>query len=341
MAPEVVCRSMKSIEVTAPGGPEVLRIVDSPVPAPRPGEVLIRVAAAGVNRPDIQQRRGLYPPPPNASPVLGLDVAGVVEWVGDGVGWPSVGDKVCALVNGGGYAEFCVVPSLQCMPLPKGFGFVEAASLPEAFFTVWNSLIWLGRLAQGESVLIQGGTSGVGMAAIQIARHLRDATVFATAGTDEKCRICVDVGAEAAINYKTQDWPAELRKLTGGRGVDVVLDGQAGPYTERQLELLAEDGRVVLLASHLGATAEVNVRNIVRRRLTLTGATLRPRPPAYKGRIARELVEQVWPLLEDGRIKVHICGTFPLAAVAEAHAVLDANEQVGKVVLVVDAAPGR
>lgn len=327
---------MKSVQVARPGGPEVLGIVETPVPALQPGDVLVRVAAAAVNRPDIQQRRGLYPPPPNASPVLGLDVAGIVEAVADGVAWPRVGDRVCALVNGGGYAEFCAVPARQCMPLPKGFGFVEAASLPEAFFTAWNCMIWLGRLAEGETLLVQGGTSGVGMAAIQIARSLRGATVVATAGTDEKCRICLDIGAAAAINYKTQDWQAEVLAVTNGRGVDVVLDGQAGPYTERQLSILAEDGRVVLLASHLGATAEVNVRNIVRRRLTLTGATLRPRTPAYKGRIARELVEQVWPLLENGRIRVHICATFPLAEVAQAHAVLDGNEQIGKVVLVVD-----
>jgi NADPH2:quinone reductase len=298
--------------------------------------VLIRVAAAAVNRPDIQQRRGLYPPPSNASAVLGLDVAGSVEGVGEGVAWPQVGERVCALVNGGGYAEFCVVPAVQCMPIPKNLGFVEAASLPEAFFTAWNSMIWLGRLAVGETLLVQGGTNGVGMAAIQIARRLRDARVFATAGTVEKCQLCLEIGAEAAVNYKTGDWAEVVRRLAGERGVDVVLDGQAGPYTERQLELLAEDGRVVLLASHLGAITEVNVRNIVRRRLTLTGATLRPRPPVYKGRIARELVEQVWPLIEQGLIRTNICATFRFAEVAKAHALLDANEQVGKVVLLVD-----
>lgn len=327
---------MRSVHVTRPGGPEVLDIVDVAMPTLQGGEVLVRVAAAGVNRPDIQQRRGLYPPPANASPVLGLDVAGVVVAVADDVAWPRVGEHVCALVNGGGYAEFCAVPAVQCMPLPRGFGFIEAAALPEAFFTAWNCMIWLGRLADGETLLVQGGTSGVGMAAIQIARHLRSATVIATAGSDEKCRICRDIGAATTIDYKTQDWMAEVLAVTGGRGVDVVLDGQAGPYTEKELSVLAEDGRVVLLASHLGATAEVNVRNIVRRRLTLTGATLRPRPPAYKGRIARELVEQVWPLLERGLVRVHVCATFALADVAQAHAVLDRNEQIGKVVLIVD-----
>ena len=329
---------MRSIHVTRPGGPEVLALVETPAPIPGRGEVLIHVAAAAVNRPDIQQRRGLYPPPPNASPVLGLDVAGIIEGVGEDVAWPPAGERVCALANGGGYAEFCVVPAVQCMPIPKGLGFIEAASLPEAFFTVWNSVIWLGRLAVGETLLVQGGTSGVGMAAIQIARRLRNARVFATAGTAEKCRLCLDTGAEAAVNYKAGDWAAQVRELTGGRGVDVVLDGQAGSYTEPELALLAEDGRVVLLASHLGATAEINVRNIVRRRLTLTGATLRPRPPAYKGRIARELVEQVWPFIEQGLIRTHICATFPFAAVADAHGLLDANEQVGKVVLLVDEA---
>ena len=326
---------MKSVHIRAPGGPEVLSLVERVVPSPGPGEVLIRVAAAAVNRPDVQQRRGLYPPPPGASVVLGLDVAGVIDRVAPDVDWPRPGEAVCALANGGGYAEFCSVPAVQCMPIPTGFDFVAAAALPEAFFTAWNSMIWLGRLDHGETLLVQGGTSGVGMAAIQIARKLRDARVLATAGTEEKCRICLETGAHAAINYRTSDWPAEVRRLTEGRGVDVILDGQAGPYTERELALLKDDGRVVLLASHLGATAEVNVRNIVRRRLTLTGATLRPRPPTYKGRIAAELVAQVWPLLEDGRIRVHVCATFPLAAVAEAHALMDANEQIGKVVLTV------
>ncbi|MBK5958980.1 NAD(P)H-quinone oxidoreductase [Rhodoplanes elegans] len=326
---------MKSIEVRAPGGPEEMRLVDRPVPTVGPGEVLIRVAAAGVNRPDVQQRKGLYPPPANASPILGLDVAGIVEAVAPEVVWPVVGMPVCALVNGGGYAEFCTVPAVQCLPIPRGFDFVKAASLPEVFFTAWNNVIWLGRLGEGESLLVQGGTSGVGMAAIQLAKQLRNSPVYATAGSAEKCRVCREIGADAAIDYKSEDWVARVRELTGGRGVDVVLDGQAGPYTEKQLSLLAEDGRVVLLASHLGATAEVNVRNIVRRRLTLTGSTLRPRPPAYKGRIARELVEQAWPLLEEGRVRAQIHATFPLAEVARAHAVLEAGEQIGKVVLVV------
>ncbi|MDC7789717.1 NAD(P)H-quinone oxidoreductase [Rhodoplanes sp. TEM] len=329
---------MKRIEVLQAGGPEQMVLAEAPEPALRPGEVLVRVAAAGVNRPDVQQRRGLYPPPPEASPILGLDVAGVVARTADDVTWPPPGTPVCALVNGGGYAESCAVPAVQCMPIPNGFGFVEAASLPEVFFTAWNNVIMLGRLAEGESLLVQGGTSGVGLAAIQIATQLRGSTVYATAGSAEKCRVCLDYGAAAAIDYRTEDFCARLRELTQGRGVDVVLDGQAGPYTDKELGLLAPDGRVVLIASHLGAMAEVNVRDIVRRRLTLTGSTLRPRPPAYKGRIARALVEEVWPLLADGRIRTRIHATVPLAEVAAAHGMLEAGEQIGKVVLIVDPA---
>lgn len=328
---------MKAIDVRAPGGPEQMVLVERPTPDLRPGEVLIRVAAAGVNRPDVQQRKGLYPPPPGADPTLGLDVAGVVDRVAPDVTWPPAGTPVCALANGGGYAEFCAVPALQCLPVPKGLGYVDAASLPEVFFTAWNNVFWLAHLGEGESLFVQGGTSGVGLAAIQLAKLLRRSPVYASAGSDEKCQVCRDHGADAAVNYKTEDWVARIRDLTGGRGVDVVLDGQAGPYTEKQLSLLAEDGRVVLLASHLGTTAEVNVRNIVRRRLTLTGSTLRPRPPEYKGRIARELIEQVWPLFEQKRLRTHICATFPLDAVAKAHALLEAGEQIGKVVLVVSA----
>ncbi|MFL9824970.1 NAD(P)H-quinone oxidoreductase [Rhodoplanes sp. SY1] len=328
---------MRVIEITTPGGPEVLRLAERPRPEPGPGEVLVRVVAAGVNRPDVQQRRGFYPPPPGASDIPGLDIAGVVEAVGADVDWPRPGDAVCALVTGGGYAEHCVVPAPQCMPLPEGFGFVQAAALPEVFMTAWNNLIWLGRLAEGETVLMQGGTSGVGLAVIQIARHLRRARVFATAGTAEKRNVLAGFGVEAAVDYHG-DWDTELRRLTGGRGFDVIVDGQAGPYTARQMDLLAEDGRLVLLASHLGTRAEIDLRAVVRRRLTLTGSTLRPRPPAYKGRLARELIDQVWPLLADGSITMPICATFPLDAVAEAHAVLDANAQIGKVVLVVDPA---
>ncbi|HEV2575383.1 NAD(P)H-quinone oxidoreductase [Methylocella sp. CPCC 101449] len=327
---------MKAIEITRPGGPEVLAFCDRPMPQLGPDDVLIRVKAAAVNRPDVQQRRGLYPPPPGATDLPGLDVSGVIEQVGANVTQWQAGDEVCALVNGGGYAEFCAVPALQCMPLPKGSSFVEAAALPEAFFTAWNNVIWLGRLSDGETLLVQGGTSGVGMAAIQMAKQLRGARVIATAGTDEKQSKCREIGADITVSYRG-DWVADVVAAIGKEKVDVVLDGQAGPYTEKQLQLLAPDGRVVLIASHLGEMAEVNVRNIVRRRLTLTGSTLRPRPATYKGRIASELVEQVWPLIESGRIQNHICATFDWRDVRDAHALMDAGEQVGKVVLRVEA----
>lgn len=328
---------MRVVEVDRPGGPEVLRLAEQPRPTAARGEVVIRVIAAGVNRPDIQQRRGLYPPPPDASPILGLDVAGIVEEVGPDVQRVSRGDAVCALVNGGGYAEYCRVPAVQCMPIPCGLTFAEAASLPEVFFTAWNNIIWLGRLAQGESLLIQGGTSGVGMAGIQIARRLRNATVYATAGTAEKRQVCLDIGAHAAIDYKGE-WEEEIRSRTNGEGVDVILDAQAGPYTQKQLDLLRPDGRLVFIASHLGETAEVNIRSVVRRRLTLCGSTLRPRPSEYKGRLAAELVEHVWPLIENGSIVTRIHAVFRFEEVREAHELLDRNEQIGKVVLAVDTA---
>jgi NADPH2:quinone reductase len=326
---------MQVVRITRPGGPEVLALVDEPLPEPQGGEVLVRVAAAGVNRPDIQQRRGLYPPPPGASEIPGLDIAGVVEGVSADVNWPRVGDAVCALVTGGGYAQYCRVPALQCMPIPRGYDFIRAAALPEVLFTSWNNVILLARLGEGESILVQGGTSGVGMATIQIAKLLRGARIFATAGSEQKRQICRDLGAEIALDYKS-DWVAPLLAATENRGIDVILDAQAGPYTDRELQLLAFDGRLVLIASHLGERADINVRQIVRRRLTLTGSTIRPRPPQYKGKIAEALVREVWPLLEDGRMRLDVCATFSLAEVARAHALLDANEQIGKVVLVVD-----
>ena len=328
---------MKVVEIERPGGPEVLRIVERQRPRPGPGEVLIRVVAAGVNRPDVQQRRGLYPPPPGAPDIPGLDAAGFVEEVGAGVKTLRVGAPVCALVNGGGYAQYCLAPAVQCMPIPRGLNFIEGASLPEVFFTAWNNLIWLAHLADGETLLIQGGASGVGMAGIQIARHLRQATVFATAGSPEKRDVCLSVGAKVAVDYRGA-WDDEIRKHTGGAGVDVILDGQAGPKTQRQLDLLKMDGRLVFIASHEGETAEVNVRSLVRRRLTIAGSTLRPRPADYKGRLARELVAQVWPLIEDGRIKTHIHQAVEFHQVKDAHAILDENRQIGKVVLVLDPA---
>ena len=326
---------MRVIEISEPGGPEVLRLVERERPTPGPGDVLVRVVAAGVNRPDVQQRRGMYPPPPGASDIPGLDIAGLVEAVGSGVTSLAPGDPVCALANGGGYADYCCVPAPQCLPVPEGLSFIEAASLPEVYFTAWNNLIWLARLAEDETLVIQGGTSGVGLAGIQIARGLRNATVYATAGTEEKRTVCRDVGAAAAVDYRGA-WDDEIRALTGGRGVDVILDAQAGPYTQRQLDLLDFDGRLVFIASHLGPTAEVNIRQIVRRRLTLTGWTLRPRDAAYKGRIGAELVDQVWPLLSSGRIETRIHAVVPFEDVAAAHAILDENLQIGKVVLSLD-----
>jgi putative PIG3 family NAD(P)H quinone oxidoreductase len=326
---------MRAIEIRGKGGPEVLHLADRPVPRIGPGEVLLRVVAAGVNRPDVQQRKGLYPPPPGVTDIPGLDVAGIVEEVAPDVAWPRSGEAVCALVSGGGYAEFCAVPAPQCLPIPRGFSFAQAATLPEVFFTAWNNVFWLGRLAEGEILLVQGGTSGVGLAAIQMARQLRRATVIATGSSAGKRAVCAGYGAQHTVDYREADWPEQVRAATGGHGVDVILDGQGGDYTPLELGLLAPDGRLVLIASHRAPKAEISTREIYIRRLTLTGSTLRSRPPAYKGRVARELVEQVWPLLEDGRIRTHICGVHRLEEAAAAQAVLDANAQIGKLVLTV------
>lgn len=327
---------MKYVEIRGAGGPEVLHFSEAPPPVPGPQEVTIRVITASVNRPDIQQRRGLYPPPPGASSVPGLDIAGVVTEIGAGVTRLKPGDPVCALTNGGGYAEACSVDAGQCMRIPAGLTFVEAASLPEAFFTAWNNVMWRGTLAEGETLLVQGGTSGVGMAAIQMAHALRNARVFATAGDEAKRQLCRDIGAEDAVDYRGP-WDDKIRELTGGEGVDVILDAQAGTYTQRELDLLRMDGRVVLIASHMGEMSEVNVRQLVRRRLTLTGSTIRPQPAAYKARLARALENEVWPLLEKGAIHTRIHRVFDFTEVREAHGVLDRNEQMGKVVLAIDA----
>jgi len=328
---------MKVIEIERPGGPEVLRLAERPKPDLGPGEVLVRVVAAGVNRPDVTQRIGQYPPPPGASDLPGLDIAGIVEAAADDVAWPRRGEAVCALVTGGGYAEYCKAPALQCLPLPKGFSFVEAAALPEVLFTTWNSMVWLGRLAAGEKVMIQGGTSGVGLAAIQIAKQLYGASVFTTSGTAEKLEVCRTYGADHALSYRG-DWDKEILDLTDGQGVDLILDSQAGTYTNRQLQILAFDGRLVLLATHQSLESTINCRNIVRRRLTLAGATIRPRAPAYKGRIAEALRKEVWPLLESRAMRIPIYRSLPLADAREAHRLMDANQQIGKVTLLVDAA---
>lgn len=330
--------TMRVIAVRGEGEAAVLDVNEAPRPRPRPGEVLVRVVAASVNRPDVQQRRGLYPPPPDASPVLGLDISGIVVQAADNVAWPRPGDRICALVNGGGYADYCTAPAGQCLPIPDGLDFVEAASLPEAFFTAWNALINLGRLTPGESVLIQGGSSGVGLAGIQIAARLRDARVIATASSGEKRGLCTAVGAAAVLDYRDPDWDAQVRAFLNGSGCDVIVDAQAGPTTQRQLDLTADGGRVVLLASHAGPVGEVNTRYIVRRQLTLIGGTLRPRSATYKAGLATALRTHVWPMIGRGVIRTHVCGTFPLERSMDAHRVLEANRQIGKIVLIVDAA---
>jgi NADPH2:quinone reductase len=324
---------MIAIEIREPGEPDVLVPVERPMPVPAADEVLIRVAAAGVNRPDIFQRRGRYAPPPGASDIPGLEVSGAIESLGPGVtGW-RVGDEVCALVTGGGYAEYCVAPAPQCLPVPRGMTVVTAAAIPETFFTVWTNVFQRGRLRQGESILIHGGSSGIGTTAIQLAQT-RGSRVFATAGSAEKCAACERLGAERCINYRDADFVAEVRALTGGRGVDVILDMVGGDYFARNLEALAVEGRLVEIATLHGVKAELNIQTIMARRLTVTGSTLRPRPVAEKGAIAAELREHVWPLLESGVVKPIVHATFPLRDASEAHRVMESSTHIGKLLLV-------
>ena len=326
---------MQAVEITAFGAPEVLRLGERPVPMAGVGELLIRVAASGVNRPDVLQRKGHYAPPAGASDLPGLEVAGVIE-SGDAAALAAagfaVGDRVCALVAGGGYAEYCVAPVAQCLPVPAGLSDVEAASLPETFFTVWSNVFDRARLQAGETLLVQGGSSGIGVTAIQLARA-RGATVIITAGSDEKCAACLALGAHHAINYKAQDFVAEVQHITEGRGVDVVLDMVAGPYVAREVECLAEDGRIVIIAVQGGVKAEFNAALVLRKRLVITGSTLRPRPVAFKAAIAQALREQVWPLLASGAIKPVIHSTFAAADAAQAHALMESNQHIGKIVL--------
>jgi len=328
---------MRAIEITQPGGPEVLRPCERPMPQVKPGEILIRVLAAGVNRPDVFQRLGQYPVPPGASDLPGLEVAGeIVDGDLTGSGF-NKGDLVCALVQGGGYAEYCTAPLAQCLPVPKGLSPVEAAALPETFFTVWSNVFQRAALAEGETLLVQGGSSGIGTTAIQIATALGH-RVFATAGSADKCRACEELGAERAINYKTEDFVAVVRELTNGKGVDVVLDMVGGDYLPREVDCLADDGRIAIIALLGGAKANVDLGQVLRRRLTITGSTLRPRPVAFKEKIARELSERVWPLLEGGRIKPVIHQVFPLEEAAAAHALMESSAHVGKIMLNVAAA---
>jgi len=323
---------MRVVEIAAPGGPEVLRLGERVRPRPGPGEVLIEVVAAGVNRPDVMQRKGLYPPPAGASDIPGLEVAGKIVEQGDAAGPFAVGDHVCALVAGGGYAEFCLAPAAQCLPVPTGLTDIEAASLPETFFTVWSNVFDRVGLRPGESFLVQGGSSGIGVAAIQIANAL-GSRVFATAGSEDKCAACVRLGAQRAINYRSEDFVAIVKAETGGRGVDVILDMIGGDYLLRETAALAEDGRLVFINTMGGAKTTVNLLEIMVKRLTITGSTLRSRPVAVKAEIARRLLQHVWPLLEVGKVKPVVYRTFPFAEAAKAHALMESSEHVGKIVL--------
>ena len=327
--------TMKAIEITAFGAPDVLRVGERPVPVPGIGELLIRVSASGVNRPDVLQRTGNYPVPPGASDIPGLEVAGVIEQ-GDAqelarAGF-KLGDRVCALVAGGGYAEFCVAPVGQCLPVPQGLSDVEAASLPETFFTVWSNVFDRAGLQKGETLLIQGGSSGIGVTAIQLAKA-RGAKVIVTAGSDEKCAACLALGADHAINYKTHDFQDEVKRLTDGQGVNVILDMVAGSYVAKEIQCLNEDGRLVIIAVQGGVKSEINAGLVLRRRLTITGSTLRARSIAFKQAIAQACLTNVWPLIERGLIKPVVHSTFAAEDAASAHALMESNQHVGKIVL--------
>jgi len=327
---------MRAVEISKPGPPEVLKAVERPDPMPAAGEVRIRVAAAGVNRPDVLQRRGAYPPPPGASDLPGLEVAGEIDMLGSGVSEWHVGDRVCALLAGGGYATVCTAPAVQCLPIPRGMDFVAAAAMPEAFFTVWTNVFDRGKLRAGESALFHGGSSGIGTTAIQLA-VARGSRVFATAGSDEKCRACEQLGAERAINYRTDDFVDVVKQLTGGRGVDLILDIVGGDYIARDLAALAVEGRLVVIGFMGGDTATIDFRRVLGRRLTITGSTLRPRSTVEKGEIATALRWEVWPLVEQGVVRPIVYRTFPLDDAAAAHRLMESSEHVGKIVLTTDA----
>ena len=326
--------TMKAVEISGNGGPEVLVAGTRKVPAAAPGEVLVKVAAAGVNRPDVMQRQGNYPPPPGITDIPGLEIAGTVVALGAGVSGWRVGDELCALVAGGGYAEYCAAPAPQCLPVPAGLGVVEAAALPETFFTVWDNLFTRGKLQAGETVLVHGGASGIGTTAIQLA-CAKGATVIVTAGTAEKCAACEALGASRAINYNDEDFVDVVGQVTDGEGVNVVLDMIGGDYVTRNLNALAVDGRLVQIAIQHGTKAQVVMHLIMTKRLTVTGSTLRARPVAAKGAIARALRENVWPLIEAGRGKPAIFATFSLERAMDAHALMDSGVHIGKIVLTV------
>ena len=331
---QTVPASMKAIEISEPGGPDMLRPCTRPVPQPGEGEVLVKVAAAGVNYPDVAQRRGNYPPPPGASDLPGLEISGTVAALGPDASGPAPGDEVCALVSGGGYAEYCAVPVPQCLPIPDGLDTVRAAALPETFFTVWTNLFDGGRMKAGETVLIHGGSGGIGTAAIQIARAF-GARVFATARTPEKCAFCEELGAERAIVYAEEDFVAVVRELTEKRGVDLILDMVGGDYLARNVRALAVEGRLVQIAVREGAEATIPLGLLMVKRLVLTGSTLRPRTVAQKGAIAAALEREVWPLLAEGSVRPVVHATFALDEAAEAHALMESSAHIGKIVLTV------
>lgn len=323
---------MTVIEIPEPGGPEALKPGRRPLPFPGAEEVLVRVAAAGVNRPDVMQRKGMYPPPPGAPDTPGLEIAGEVVAVGEGVSSPGVGDSVCALVAGGGYAEYCLAPAALCLPWPEGMDAISAAALPETFFTVWTNVFDRGGLKSGERFLVHGGSSGIGTTAIQLANAF-GATVYATAGTTEKCEACKKLGADAAINYREEDFVERIEALTEGKGVNLILDMVAGDYLPRNLKCLAVEGRLVQIALQNGPKVEMNLLPVMLKRLTITGSTLRPRSVAQKAEIAASLKAKVWPLLAGGKVKPVIHATFPLEKAAEAHALMESSKHIGKILL--------
>jgi len=331
---ETLPTHMTAIEIAEPGGPEVLRPVTRPLPTLAAGDVLIKTAAAGVNRPDVSQRKGGYPPPPGASDIPGLELAGTVVAVAPGAARWKVGDQVTALVTGGGYGEYCTAPAGQCLPWPRGFDAVQAAALPENYFTVWSNLVGRAKLQAGETILIHGGSSGIGTTAIQIAKSL-GATVLVTAGSDGKCAACLKLGAARAINYKTEDYVAVAKDFTGGTGLDVILDMVGGDYIARDIAALAPEGRLVFIAFQKGRKAEIDFQPIMLKRLTVTGSTLRPRDVAFKSAVARELEERAWPWLASGKIAPIIQTTFPLRDAAEAHRLMEAGDHIGKIMLTV------
>lgn len=320
------------IRFEQPGPPEVMTVAEGTRPRPAPGEVLIKVVAAGINRPDVLQRKGVYPPPPGASPILGLEVAGTIAALGSGVTAWRLGDPVCALSPGGGYAEYCVTPAAHCLPVPIGLSMLQAATLPETAFTVWGNLFRRGRLVAGETVLVHGGTSGIGSTAIQFAKAF-GAKVFATANGAEKCAACVALGANAAIDYARQDFVAEVQRLTAGGGVDAVLDIVGGDYTARNLAALGTDGRLLLVGFQGGTTATIDLTAIMRKRIVVTGSMLRPQTHDEKAALARELREQVWPLIERGLIRLPIAAHFPLAQAVDAHQLMESSRHIGKIAL--------